>query len=381
MTSATDAPPAASDAEEAAIEAMRAEVRGAWQQIVGKIRAENASDVGLSPAESKGAGTQVWMRINGANRRAMNFPSIPVMWMLEYPFGTRPQILQELSQPGAMPEIDTAEVVLGQRFRFNVVKTYDGISAALRPLSDRIPTFKELGIDRRLIDHILSAKNGIVLVAGQTGSGKTTTIAAILNQINEEVPGKIVSTEDPIEYVLEPKQCQIEAREVGTHTTSFGASLRSNMRQNPDYIMAGELRDEASISAALEAAETGHVVFATVHAGSVTEVPNRMISKLPPAAQATAREKLGYTTIAVVAQKLLAKRGRGRVCWRETLLADTTARVLIQGGKDNELNTQMLTGLKTGSCPYFKHWEEIQHDLAQQEIDKWMPFVKKGAGI
>ena len=190
---------------------------------------------------------------------------------------------------GAMGSADYTAEIYGTRFRINLAHAQGELFASLRPLPDKPPDLIEIGISKRIAALVVALTEGLVLVSGPTGSGKTTTIAGIIEAINLSRPAKVVTIEDPIEFLFRPNQAEIIQREVGRDLPSYAEGLRQALRQNPDVIVVGEIRDADSVLAALQAAETGHLVIGSVHASSVVETVRRLILLAPERAAAEVR--------------------------------------------------------------------------------------------
>ena len=203
--------------------------------------------------------------------------------------------------PWVAPEVDDGR---GQRFRVNVFTQTHGLAVALRPINRQAPTLAELGLPES-IGGLANATSGMVLVVGPTGAGKSTTVAAILERVNRERAGHIITLEDPIEFVYQPRRCLIHQREVGTHVESFAAGLRAALRECPDIILVGEMRDRATAALALTAAETGHLVLSTLHSGSAAMAIDRIIDIFPEHQQAQVRQQVAGSLRAVLTQQLL----------------------------------------------------------------------------
>ncbi|MDD7679024.1 MAG: PilT/PilU family type 4a pilus ATPase [Stecheria intestinalis] len=246
-------------------------------------------------------------------------------------------------------ELDLAKTISGRRVRVNIYHTRGTISIALRILADRIPKISDLGLPPA-VSMFPSYQKGIVLVTGETGSGKSTTLAAILNEINHTRYEHIITLEDPIEYVYEPDRCLISQREIGTDTDSYADGLRAILREDPDIILIGEMRDAETIETALTAAETGHLVFATLHTNSAADSIDRIIGAFSAARQPEIRMQLSTVLMAVLSQQLLVRRGgHGRACACEVMIATPAIRNQIREGKTPQMESSILTSAKEGS--------------------------------
>ncbi len=233
------------------------------------------------------------------------------------------------------------------RFRVNVFRGRRGAGAVFRLIPTKVMTIEELGLPKILKD-ICDREKGLVLVTGPTGSGKSTTLAAMIDYVNEKEEGHILTIEDPIEFVHQSKKCLINQREVGVHTNSFGAALRGALREDPDVILVGELRDLETISLALTAAETGHLVFGTLHTSSAPKTVDRIIDVFPPAQQEQVRIMFSESIQAVITQTLLKKKAGGRTAGLEILMGTPAVRNLIREGKVHQIPSAMQTGQKVG---------------------------------
>ncbi|MSS59605.1 PilT/PilU family type 4a pilus ATPase [Erysipelotrichaceae bacterium Oil+RF-744-GAM-WT-6] len=246
-------------------------------------------------------------------------------------------------------ELDLAKTISARRVRVNIYHTRGTISIALRILADRIPKISDLGLPPA-VSMFPSYQKGIVLVTGETGSGKSTTLAAILNEINHTRNEHIITLEDPIEYVYEPDRCLISQREIGTDTDSYADGLRAILREDPDIILIGEMRDAETIETALTAAETGHLVFATLHTNSAADSIDRIIGAFSAARQPEIRMQLSTVLMAVLSQQLLVRRGgHGRACACEVMIATPAIRNQIREGKTPQMESSILTSAKEGS--------------------------------
>ncbi len=246
-------------------------------------------------------------------------------------------------------ELDMSYAVPGlARFRVNIFRQQGHIGAVMRVIPFRIRTIDELNLPQ-ITKQIAMLPRGLVLVTGPTGSGKSTSLAAMIDLINETKQGNIVTIEDPIEYVHRDKNCAINQREVGVDTHAFSAALKHVMRQNPDVILVGEMRDLETIKLAITAAETGHLVFATLHTTDAPQTIDRIIDVFEPEAQQQIRMQLSVVLQAVISQTLLIKKeGQGRVGAYEVMICTSAIRTLIREGKTYQIYTDIQTGQQLG---------------------------------
>ena len=247
----------------------------------------------------------------------------------------------------ALGERDLSLELAGRRVRVNLFRQSGHVSAALRILADSIPELDTLGLPPALQD-FPALQRGIVLVTGETGSGKSTTLAAILRRINETRRDHIITLEDPIEYIHTPVQCLINQREIGRDTESYAGGLRAILREDPDVILIGEMRDLVTIETALTAAETGHLVFATLHTNSAADSIDRMVDVFPAERQRQIRMQLSMTLQAVLSQQLLPRRGGGRVAACELMVVSPAIRNLIREGKTPQIANAVATSADVG---------------------------------
>ena len=249
----------------------------------------------------------------------------------------------------AIGQLDFSASFAGRRLRVNLFRQQGALSAAIRLLGRTIPNLSELGLPEA-VKQFSSWNKGIILVTGETGSGKSTTLAAILNEINQNRPLHMITLEDPIEYVYEPAQAIINQREVGVDVESYDKGLYAALREDPDVILIGEMRDLATIETALMAAETGHLVFSTIHTNSAIDSIDRIVGVFPEDKQPQIRIQLSMTLRAVLAQQLVPRAGgQGRAAACELMMITPAIRNLIRDGKTPQMQSYLLSSAKEGS--------------------------------
>lgn len=245
-------------------------------------------------------------------------------------------------------ELDMAYMVRGLgRFRVNMYMQRGAVAAALRSIPSRIPSFDELNLPET-IREIAKRHSGLILVTGPTGSGKSTTIASMIDDINEVRTGHIVTIEDPIEYLHQHKKCMVNQREMHADTYSFHNALRAVLREDPDIILVGELRDLETIEAALTLAETGHLVFGTLHTRNAPSTIDRVVDVFPSDQQAQIRVLLGNTIEGIISQQLLPKIGGGRIAALEIMTGTAAVKNMIREGKTHQMYSIIETSKKEG---------------------------------
>jgi twitching motility protein PilT len=245
-------------------------------------------------------------------------------------------------------DTDFAHAIEGvARFRVNYFFDRLGPGAVFRQIPFEIMPVENLGLPQKVLDLCWLSK-GLVVVTGPTGSGKSTTLATLVNYMNENRADHVITIEDPIEFVHENKRCLVNQREVGTHTRSFKSALRAALREDPDIVLVGEMRDLETIAIALETAETGHLVFGTLHTTSATSTVDRIIDQFPADQQAQIRTMLSEALRGVIAQVLCKKRGGGRIAAYETMLTTPAISNLIREGKTYQLPSQLQIGRTFG---------------------------------
>lgn len=233
------------------------------------------------------------------------------------------------------------------RFRVNAFHERGNLAAALRLIPNEVMTIEQLGLPQ-VVNKFAEYPRGLVLVTGPTGSGKSTTLAALVHKINHERAEHIVTIEDPIEFTHKSVKSVIVQREVHYDTFSFSAALRSSLRQDPDVVLIGEMRDLETIAAAITIAETGHLVFATLHTNSAAQSIDRMIDVFPPHQQPQIRSQLSNILVAIASQRLVPTIGGGRIAAAEILIATPAVRNIIREGKSHQLDAVIQTGAEYG---------------------------------
>ncbi|MCF8093991.1 MAG: type IV pilus twitching motility protein PilT [Desulfobacteraceae bacterium] len=301
---------------------------------------QGASDLHLA------AGQQPALRINGEIERVKYKPlNNEDLRSMVYEI-TSEEKIKVFEETG---DIDFGYEIPGlARYRANMFMQRNGVGAVFRQIPTNIMTVEQLGLPS-VVSRLASLPRGLVLVTGPTGSGKSTTLAAIIDEANRIRKDHIITIEDPIEFVHESKGCIINQREIGQHTNSFSAALRGALREDPDIVLVGEMRDLETISLAIEAASTGHLVFATLHTSSAMKTVDRVIEVFPADQQPQVRSTLADGIRGVVAQVLFKRADRkGRTPALEVMIATPAVRNLIREAKTHQLTSSMQTGKKYG---------------------------------
>ncbi len=240
------------------------------------------------------------------------------------------------------------------RFRVSLYKSRGTTGMVLRTISNKMLKMSDLGLPDTVLE-LLTRPRGLILVTGPTGSGKSTTLAAMINWINENRDGHIITVEDPIEYYHDHKRSVITQREVGTDVPSFAEAIRGALRQDPDVILLGEMRDLETIEAAISAAETGHLVFATLHTTGAARTVDRIVDAFPADSKDQVRTQLASSIVAVISQVLLGKTGGGRVAGYEIMVGTTSVRALIRENKTFRIASEIQTGARHGMIALDSH--------------------------
>lgn len=278
------------------------------------------------------------------------------------------QLLQQLMTPAQWRAFETAhedDFAFAHadwgRWRVNAFEQHRGPALVMRAIPSTIPRLADLQAPP-LLDTLAQQSSGLILVTGPTGCGKSTLLAALLDHVNRTRQGHVLTIEDPIEFVHSPQQCMVNQREVGLHTHSFEAALRSALREDPDVILIGELRDLATIRLALTAAETGHLVLASLHTASAPHAVDRMVDVFPAEEKEVVRTLLAEALLAVVAQTLCPRQeGPGRVAAHEVMVATPAVRNLIREGKTAQLYSALQTGAQAGMQTLDQSLQALHH--------------------
>lgn len=335
-------------------------------EILALAKQKEASDVHLS------AGAPVTYRVHG-DLEPMGDKLLPID--LE---SFARQMLSEDRWQRFMEagEIDFSYSIPGvARFRVNAYRQRGSISIAARLIPQRIPTMEELGLPS-VLKSLMNRPFGLVLVTGPTGSGKSTTLAAVLDAINHAQRKHIITLEDPIEYLHTHKLSIIDQREIGQDTSGFAPALRAALRQDPDILLVGEMRDLETIATAITASETGHLVFATLHTSDAVQTVERIIDVFPPEQQGQIRIQLAGVLAGVVSQRLHRTRdGRGRVASFEVLVNTPAVANLIRSGKTHQIGAMMQTGRQFGMVTMEMSIRELvqQGKISPAILRQWQP--------
>jgi twitching motility protein PilT len=339
--------------------------------LLRQMKQQGASDLHLT------SGSAPYMRIHG-DMVKLNYKTVSAETCQSLIF----EILNEKQKTlfNEAWDLDLSYPLAGVgRFRVNVFMQRNGISAVLRLIPEEIKTIRELDLPEQL-GQLIDASEGLILVTGPTGSGKSTTLSALIHTINHDERAHIITIEDPIEFVHENLNCLISQRELASHTKSFGAALRAALREDPDIILVGEMRDLETIQLAITAAETGHLVFGTLHTNSAIKTVDRVIDVFPEAQQTQIRVMLSESLRGVVAQSLLPRPDhQGRVPVVEILVNVPAVANLIREGKTHQIASVMQTGRAHGMVTF----ENAVQDLIQKGLvsrEDGLSFLRRRSG-
>ena len=310
------------------------------EMLLQEVINQHASDLHLQ------VGLPPMLRIDGALTPVANTPSLDVETTERLIFSILDNEQKQILLKDKEFDFSFAFGDLG-RFRVNAFHERGNIAAAMRLIPNDIPTLAELGLPA-VVESFADYPRGLVLVTGPTGSGKSTTLAALLDKINSERSEHIITIEDPIEFTHKSKRSVIVQREVHYDTYSFSAALRSALREDPDVVLIGEMRDLETISAAITIAETGHLVFATLHTNSASQSIDRMVNVFPPHQQPQIKAQLGNMLMAICSQRLIPAIGGGRLVSAEILVANPAVRNISREGKSHQLDQVIQTSAKEG---------------------------------
>jgi len=315
------------------------DARTAMAALLEEMLARRASDLHLS------AECPPVFRVDGDMRPETDYGPVPSERLKELLWTIAPEKNRE--EWHARKDTDFAHETAAARFRVNVFADRNGIGAVLRQIPNEILSAEQMGLSQKILD-LCHLTKGLVLVTGPTGSGKSTTLAALVDYVNRHRDDHIITIEDPIEFVHRNKRCLVNQREVGIHTGSFKAALRAALREDPDIVLVGELRDLETIAIAIETAETGHLVFGTLHTNTAPSTIDRIIDQFPSDRQAQIRMMLSESLRGVITQVLCKKAGGGRVAAQEVLLCTSGVSNLIREGKTFQIPSVMQTGRGAG---------------------------------
>lgn len=337
-------------------------VQQRWRLIVDFVRNQEVSDISLF-------GGNICARLDGrivrlSEEGALSKEEIQALIrdLLAMPGGPS----ADRRHPNG--SIDFTVTLFEKRFRVNIARAKGELFASLRPLPDSPLPATAIGLTAQVLQRITGLHHGLILVSGPTGSGKTTTIASLVEAINQLRQVKIITTEDPIEFEFQPKQAEIIQREIGLDSPSYDECLRESLRQNPDVIVVGEIRDAQTATAALQAAETGHLVIGSLHADSVVESISRYLLLGPPERALEMRYILARALRVIMNQRLLRQRGGGRVAIREICVQAPKVEAVILKGNEQELVSYMLSGREAGMIDFQSALKAAQSVIDPQEF-------------
>lgn len=261
---------------------------------------------------------------------------------------------------GVHQDVDSSFTVDDHRYRCNAYCDVGGYSLSIRSIKNRLSDFRSLGIPE-VFRQVVRQKSGLILITGPTGSGKSTTLASLINYLNENATAHIITIEDPIEYVYESKRCLITQREIGRDASGFSRALHACLRQDPDVILIGELRDLETIQTALSAAETGHLVLSTLHTNSAENSIDRIVDVFPPEQQAQIRTQLSMVLLAVMSQQLVPTVDGKRALASEVMICNSAIKNIIRSGKTQQITNTLMTSKTTGMYSMDQSLEQLYH--------------------
>ncbi|NPB06679.1 MAG: type IV pilus twitching motility protein PilT [Aquificae bacterium] len=323
--------------------------------IIRRAKELNASDIHITP------GAHPSVRVHGLIRPLTEYPKLTPNTTQKLAYSVMSEKHRKMLEEHGQVDFSFGVKDVGY-FRANVFYQKRAVAMALRVLPSRIPKVQELGLTEKVLE-LCHKKMGLILVTGPTGSGKSTTIAAMIDYINENMPHHIITIEDPIEYVFTHKKSIVNQREVGQDVPNFHEALRAALREDPDVIFVGEMRDLETTETALRAAETGHLVFATLHTNTAISTITRITDMFPANQQEQIRVQLSFVLQGIISQRLLPKVGGGRVLAYELLIPNTAVRNLIRENKLQQIYSimqsgQAETGMQTMNQSLYNLWRQ-----------------------
>ena len=337
-------------------------VQQSWKTVVDFVQKNEVSDVSLfrNNVSARLAGQIVPLAEPGALSKD------EVQLMIAELAKDRPDLREQLAV--RQRSVDFTTALYSKRFRVNIALAQGELFASLRPLPDSPPAPSEVGLTNQTIKLVTSLREGLILISGPTGSGKTTTIACLVEAINQSHQHKIVTIEDPVEFLFSGKQSEIIQREVGVDVESYSTGLREALRQNPDVIVVGEIRNVETAMVALQAAETGHLVIGSMHARSVVETVTRFVLLAAERGSEEIRYVFGTAMRMIANQRLLRKRQGGRVVVREICVHAPKVESVILSGNEQELENYMLSGRDVGMIDFQTALRQVQSQLEPSEF-------------
>jgi twitching motility protein PilT len=344
------------------------DARAALDALLGAMLARRASDLHLS------SDCPPMFRVDGDITVDRDYGPIGPERLKDLLWSIAPEKNRE--EWHAKKDTDFAHETPASRFRVNVFADRKGIGAVLRQIPNEILSAEKMGLSQPILD-LCQLSKGLVLVTGPTGSGKSTTLAALVDHVNRTRDDHIITIEDPIEFVHPNKRCLVNQREVGTHTGSFKHALRAALREDPDVVLVGELRDLETIAIAIETAETGHLVFGTLHTNTAPSTVDRIIDQFPPDRQAQIRMMLSESLKGVISQTLCKKIGGGRAAAQEVLLCTSGVSNLIREGKTFQIPSIMQTGRSFGMVTLNDALLELVRKKVVDQREAWAKAAAK----
>jgi twitching motility protein PilT len=326
-----------------------------WKIVIDFVREHDVSDISLWGENLTARMDGQIVRLSEAGALSKNAVSEMIRELLM----SNPELVKTMSKP--MASVDFTMELFDKRFRVNVARARGELFASLRPLPENAPEAGSIGLSSQFVKVVTEASGGLLLITGPTGSGKTTTIASLVDEINRSKQAKIITIEDPIEFNFKPKKAEIIQREIGLDSRSYEQGLREALRQNPDIIVIGEIRDAETSIVALQAAETGHLVIGSLHANSVVDAITRYLLLGPQERSSEMRYVLAKTLRVVTNQRLLRKRGGGRIAVREVCMHAANVEAVILRGNEHELTSYMLAGREAGMIDFLTALKLVQH--------------------